>query len=157
MAVQWHRGSRNKSLRPLLPSTPGPRSTLNALKAAESREPCARMRILPDSGGFMMLTRTTQLAAAGALAAAAAFAAPAAQAHGGFSLSIGLPGVVVGAPYYPAPVYAAPAPAPVYVAPPVVYTPPPRVVYYGPRVVYRAPYHYRGGVVIGRPVYYHHH
>ena len=101
----------------------------------------------------MMLTRTKQLAAAGALAAAAAFAAPAAQAHGGFSVSIGLPGIVVGAPYYPAPVYA-PAPAPVYVAPPVVYAPP-RVVYYGPRVVYRAPYYHRG-IVVGRPVYYRH-
>lgn len=99
-----------------------------------------------------MLRRTTQLALAGAFVAAAAFA-PAAQAHGGFSVSIGLPGVVFGAPYYPAPVYAAPAPAPVYVAPPVVYARP-RVVYYAPRprVVYRAPYARR--VVVGRPVYY---
>jgi len=99
----------------------------------------------------MMLRRTTQLALAGALVAAAAFA-PAAQAHGGFSLSIGLPGVVVGAPYYPAPVYA--APAPVYVAPPPVAYTRPRVVYYAPRprVVYRAPYWHRR--VVGGPVYY---
>ena len=108
----------------------------------------------------MMQRRTTQLAVAGAIAAAAVFAAPAAQAHGGFSLSIGLPGFAVGvgapyyaAPYYAAPYYAAPAPAAVYVAPPVVYAPP-RVVYYGPRVVYRAPYR---GHVVGRPVYYHYH
>ncbi|HSC23675.1 MAG TPA: hypothetical protein VLG08_08185 [Casimicrobiaceae bacterium] len=101
-----------------------------------------------------MLRRTTQLAIAGALAGGAVLAAPAAQAHGGFSLSIGLPGFVVGAPYVaPAPVYVAPAPAPLYVAPPVVYTRP-SVVYYGPRVVYRAPYVHRH--VVGRPVYYRH-
>src|SRR4029079_4138905 len=86
------RGARNKSLRPLIPSTHGPRSTLNALKAAEEPRPCAQKRILPDSGGLMMLTRTTQLAAAGALAAAAAFAAPAAPAHGGGSLDIAFAG-----------------------------------------------------------------
>jgi len=104
-----------------------------------------------------MPSRTKQLAVAGALVAAAAVAfMPAAQARGFFSLSIGVPGVVVGAPYYaPPPVYV--APRPVYVAPPVVYARP-RVVYYAPRarIVYRAPYvphRFYGRPVYGRPVY----
>jgi hypothetical protein len=101
-----------------------------------------------------MLRRTKHLALAGALVAAAAIAAPAAHASRiGVNLSIGVPGVVVGAPYYP-PVYA---PAPVYVPPPAVVYTPPRVVAVAPpvRVIYRAPYRYHHHRVFVRgPVYY---
>src|SRR5579884_671781 len=99
-----------------------------------------------------MLRRSKHLAVAGALVAAAAIFAPAAHASRvGVSLSIGVPGVVVGAPYYP-PVYA---PAPVYVAPPppVVYAPAPVVRVVPPvRIVYRPWHHHR--VFIRGPVYY---
>ena len=94
---------------------------------------------------------TKHLALAGALVAAAAIAAPAAHASRiGVNLSIGVPGVVVGAPYYP-PVYA---PAPVYVPPRFVYAPP-RVVTVAPpvRVIYRAPYRYHHRVFVRVPVY----
>lgn len=98
-----------------------------------------------------MLRRTKHLALAGALVAVAAIAAAAAHASRiGVNLSIGVPGVVVGAPYYP-PVYA---PAPVYVAPPVVYARP-RVVTIAPpvRVIYRAPYRYHHRVFVRGPYY----
>ncbi len=82
--------------------------------------------------------------------AAAAMLGAAGMAHArsdvAFSLGIGVPGVVVGAPAYypPAPAYIAPPPPAYYPPPPPAYYPPPPPVYYQPAPV----------VVQPRPIYY---
>jgi len=91
------------------------------------------------------------------VAALALAGSSAAMAHVSVGVSIGLPGIVIGAPVYaPPPVYVAPpppppvvyAPAPVVVPAPVIVAPRP-YPYYRPVVEYRGYRSYRG--------YYGHH
>lgn len=88
--------------------------------------------------------------AAGVLAGCAILVATTASAQVNWSIGIGTPGVVVGAPH-PPPVYF--QPAPVYTEPePVYYQPAPRAYYRPPPpVYYRPPPAYYGPPA---PVYY---
>ena len=71
-----------------------------------------------------------------------------ADAHGSFSIGIGIPGLYIGPPaVYSAPAYYYPPPPPVYYAPPAYYPPyyyGGSAVYFGGRFGHRGRHHWGG-------------